>query len=85
MGNVLFVMFELGSHGLVSIDSVDVPTLTTALTSERARWPDSRGSAFSLALMLQALGYFPTGAAGASFFKTGKPTFLLEPAHEAND
>jgi DNA-binding NarL/FixJ family response regulator len=28
-------MFELGSHGLVSIDSVGVPTLTTAPTSER--------------------------------------------------
>ena len=79
-------MLELGSHGLVSIDSVDVHALTTALTSERARfWPDSKGSAFALALMPQALGYFPTGAAGASFFKTGKPTLLLEPAHEAND
>jgi len=28
-------MFELGSHGLVSIDSVGVPILTTTTTSER--------------------------------------------------
>jgi hypothetical protein len=73
-----------GQFGLVPIDSIDVQTLTSALTSERARFRlESKGSAFALALMLQAFGYFPT-AAGAGFFKTDTPRSSLRASARGN-